>query len=162
MDNERWQAIYDTQSHRILGRLKRGTDVIIGLQEICSHYGVTAAQFQCIGSLDYVTFVQVARAAEPGKMQYSPVQKTASGVELVTGTGFIGLNGETNELDTHMHGAFVDCDLQFNAGHFIAGGCPTYATVEYIIHVVQHADVVRKLDDELQVPFFQFAQKEEQ
>ena len=145
LDNARWQAIYDEQSSRILGRLKLGTDVIQGFKEICLHYGVKAAQFQCIGSLDYVTFVR-----------YSPVQKTASGLELVTGTGFIGLKDDTDEIEIHMHGAFVDCDAQFNAGHFIEGGCPTYATVEYIIHVVHHVDVRRKMDPQLHVPFFQF------
>ena len=156
MDNARWQAVYDEKSSRILGRLKRGTDVMEGFKEICHHFNVKAAQVQCIGSLDYVTFVQAKRAEEPGKMTYSEVLKTNSGVELVNATGFIGLNDDTEELEIHIHGSFVDCDRQFNAGHFIEGGSPTYATVEYIIHVVHGANVLRKMDTDLKVPFFQF------
>ena len=158
--NERWQAVYDKKTDRILGRLKRGTDVIEGIKEICAHFGVTAGQFQCMGSLNYVTYMQAERADDKGNMKYSPIMKTNSGVELVTATGFIGTSEETNELEIHLHGAFVDCDHQFSAGHFIEGGNPTAVTVEYLIHVVHDADVKRSLDRELNIPFFQFHKKE--
>ena len=157
--NERWQAVYDKKTDRILGRLKRGTDIIEGIKEICAHFGVTAGQFQCIGSLNYVTYMQVERADEKGNMKYSPIIKTNSGVELVTANGFIGIGEETNELDIHLHGAFVDCDHRFSAGHFIEGGNTTAVTVEYLIHVVHDADVKRCLDEELKMSFFQFEER---
>lgn len=158
--NDRWQAVYDKKTDRILGRLKRGTDIMEGIKEICAHFDVTAGQFQCMGSLNYVTYMQAERADDKGNMKYSPIMKTNSGVELVTATGFIGINEETNELDIHLHGAFVDCDHQFSAGHFIEGGNPTAVTVEYLIHVVHDVDVKRRLDEELKLSFFQFKEME--
>lgn len=158
--NERWQAVYDKKTERILGRLKRGTDVIMGIKEICAHFGVTAGQFQCMGSLNYATYMQAERADDKGNMKYSPVTKTNSGVELVTATGFIGVSEETNELEIHLHGAFVDCDHQFSAGHFIEGGNTTAVTVEYLIHVVHDAEVKRTMDEELKLSFFQFKLRE--
>lgn len=160
LDNQCWQAVYDQQTDRILGRLKRGTDLMQGIKEICKQFEVSAGQFQCMGSLNYATYMQVQRADSEGNMEYSPIQKTNSGVELVTATGFIGIDNETNELDLHVHGAFVDCDAQFSAGHFIEGGNITAVTIEYVIHVVKDVEVKRILDEDLKMPFFQFIKKE--
>lgn len=158
MDNERWQAIYDPKTERILGRLKRGTDLMDGLKEICAHYQVNSAQFQCMGSLNFATYMQVVRSNEGIGMKYSSIKQTNSGVELLTATGFIGLDAKTNLHDVHLHGIFIDCDGSLNGGHFIEGENITAITIEFIIHVVNGVDVRRKEDEFFKIPLFQFEQ----
>ncbi len=159
LDNPRLQAVYDKSTERIVGRLKKDTDLFTGLKEVCTHYGVRAAQFQCLGSLKYATFLQVAKGDQEGLIKYSPKVQTKSEVEIISGVGFIGVN-EQGELDLHFHGTVVDCEKRLDGGHFIEGENFTAITVEFIILPLKSVKLVRKNDEIFNVPVFSFTEIE--
>nr|WP_106779908.1 PPC domain-containing DNA-binding protein [Lysinibacillus timonensis] len=159
MDNPRLQAVYDTATERIVGRLKKDTDLFAGIKEVCIHYGITAGHFQCLGSLKYATFVQVSKGEIEGTIKYSPKIQTTTEVEIISGTGFIGVDDQ-NELDIHFHGTVVDCDKKLDGGHFLEGENLTAITVEFIILPLKNVKLTRKNDEIFHVPVFTFSTKE--
>ena len=152
------QAVLDKNSNRIAGRLAKGVDLFGGMKEVCNRYGIKAAQFQCMGSLEYATYVQLEKTAE-GKLQYSSKIKSDSEVELLTGTGFVGLNAN-DELDVHFHGMFVDCNQQISGGHFLEGENPVAITIEFILFPLEGIELKRGPDEITKLPIFQFKEKE--
>ncbi|MTD31388.1 PCC domain-containing protein [Planomicrobium sp. YIM 101495] len=157
MDNERLQAVYDEGAKRIAGRLKKDTDLFTGIKEVCSHFGVESAHFQCFGSLKYASYLQVERAGEGGLIQYSEKRQSNSAVELLSGSGFVG-KGEDGEVDVHFHGMLIDCDGRLDGGHFIADENPVAVTIEFIIFPLD-MDLQRGKDAHWGLPVFQFSQR---
>lgn len=151
------QAVYDQENGRITGRLKKGIDLFEGIIEVCGNFGVTAAHFQCIGSLEYATIVQ-PQQNEDKSLQYSERIVTDSPVELLSGTGFAGFD-ENGSLDIHFHGMYVDCSRQLNGGHFIRGENPVAITIEFIILPAEQTVIQRKPDEYSGIPLFHFSQK---
>lgn len=157
MDN-RIQAVYDSTTNRIIGRLKKDIDLFGGIIEICKQYRIEAAQFQCMGSLAHATFVQLDQN-EDKSLQYSNQIVTDTPVELLTGTGFVGHSAE-GELEVHFHGLFVDCHKNINGGHFIGGENPIAITVEFIIFPLLDVTMQRRPDEISGIPVFHFLEKE--
>lgn len=159
MDKNRIQAVYDETSHRIAGRLMKNVDLFGGIKEVCAHFNVEAAHFQCFGSLKHATFVQAERGEEEGTMRYSEKVRSESAVELLSGSGFVGF-GEDGNLDVHFHGMMIDCDKQLNGGHFLDGENPVAVTIEFIIFPLNGAELQRGIDPHWGMPVFQFKEKE--
>ncbi|WP_153731092.1 PPC domain-containing DNA-binding protein [Sporosarcina obsidiansis] len=157
MDN-RIQAVYDSQTNRIIGRLKKDIDLFEGIIKVCNEYGIEAAQFQCMGSLAHATFVQLNQK-EDQSLEYSNRVVTDTPVELLTGTGFVGYSAE-GELEVHFHGLFVDCHKNINGGHFIGGENPIAITVEFIVFPLLDVDMQRRPDEISGIPVFHFLEKE--
>lgn len=155
--NKQLHSVVVESSHRIVGRLTNEWDLFEGMRQVCIDHNLTAAQFQCLGSLQYATYVQVERAKEQGRIQYSSKRQTTSPVELLSATGFIGLD-EQGELDVHMHGVFVDCDGNLDGGHFLADENPVAVTIEYIVYPLPGIDMERKKDSIWGMPVFHFSQ----
>lgn len=150
------QSVYDTTTQRIVGRLTKDIDLFKGVKEICHEHGVTAAHFQCIGSLQYATYVQVERDGTHGRIKYSAKKCTHSPVELLSATGFVGYD-EQGKTDIHMHGVFVDCDSVISGGHFLEDENPVAVTIEYIIFPLEDVVMQRREDEIWGMPVFQFS-----
>lgn len=159
MDKNRIQAVYDETAHRIAGRLMKDVDLFEGIKEVCGHYGIEAANFQCFGSLTYATFLQLERGEE-GVLRYSEKKQSTSPVELLSGTGFVG-HKEDGEMDVHFHGMMIDCNGQLNGGHFVEGENPVAVTVEYVIFPLSGMQLQRGPDPHWGLPVFQFTQRSE-
>ncbi|WP_019413282.1 PCC domain-containing protein [Paenisporosarcina sp. TG20] len=159
MDNERIQAVYDSQTHRIAGRLMKGVDLFTGIKEVCQNFNVESAQLQCLGSLEYATYLQIVRGDTEGTLKYSEKKRSSSGVEILSGTGFVGY-GEDRELDVHFHGMFIDCDHQISGGHFLNGENPTAVLIEFILFPLPEIALKRGIDPHWNMPSFQFKKKE--
>ena len=159
LDKNRIQAVYDEASQRIAGRLMKDVDLFEGIKEVCRHFGVEAAQFQCLGSLKQAVYVQVVRGDTEGAVKYSEKKYSSSAVEILSGTGFVGF-GEDGELDVHFHGMIIDCDHNISGGHFINGENPTAVTVEFILFPLADVDLKRGIDPHWNMPAFQFTKKE--
>lgn len=157
MDN-RVQAVMDKQSNRITGRLSQGVDLFEGIREACQRFNIEAAQFNCIGSLAYATYVQLEKT-NAGILQYSPKIISDTEVELLSGTGFVGVDLD-GEMDIHFHGMFVDCKQQISGGHFIKGENPVAITIEYILLPLEGVELKRGPDSYSNLPVFQFSEKE--
>ncbi|MBB4823518.1 putative DNA-binding protein with PD1-like motif [Sporosarcina luteola] len=157
MDN-RIQAVLDNKTNRIAGRFKKGIDLFEGFKEVCRIHQVTAAHFQCIGSLEYATYVQLDQTAEGG-LAYSKKKKTDTPIELLSGTGFIGLDMQ-GKLDVHFHGTFIDCEKKIDGGHFIDGENPVAVTIEYLLFPLHEVALQRGNDEFWGMPVFQFTKEE--
>lgn len=155
--NPTFEAVHDVSSNRIVGRLTRELDLFEGIKKVCEAHGVEAAQFQCIGSLQYATYVQVERDGTEGRIRYSSKRQTNSPVELLSATGFVGKD-EQGQLDVHMHGVFVDCDGGLSGGHFLADENPVAVTIEYILFPLQDVEMKRKKDAIWGMPVFHFTE----
>ncbi len=153
LDN-RIQAVRDEKSNRIIGRLMKDVDFFQGIKEVCRLFSVQAAQFQCIGSLQYATYVQLDQQSD-GSLVYSEKVKTDTPVELLSGTGFVGLDME-EELEVHFHGMFVDCNKNLNGGHFLDGENPVAVTVEFLLLPLNNVRMQREVDEIWGIPVFQF------
>ncbi|HEX5563634.1 MAG TPA: DUF296 domain-containing protein [Sporosarcina sp.] len=156
--DKRIQAVHDRKSDRIAGRLMKGIDLFEGIKGVCKGFGVEAAQFQCMGSLEHATYVQLNRN-EDDTLQYSAETVTDTPVELLSGTGFVGLDME-GKPEVHFHGMFVDCNKNLNGGHFIDGENPVAVTVEFVIFPLNNIRMQRGLDEIYGIPVFQFREKE--
>lgn len=154
---DRIQAVLDKASNRIVGRFMKDVDLFQGMKEVCKRFDVQAAQFQCMGSLTYATFVQMEKTDE-GVLQYSSKIVSDTEVELLSGTGFVG-HGIDGELDIHFHGLFVDCNRQINGGHFLEGENPVAITVEFILYPLSDVKMQRGPDPLMNLPVFQFSEK---
>ncbi|MFS0688619.1 PPC domain-containing DNA-binding protein [Sporosarcina sp. 179-K 8C2 HS] len=156
--DKRIQAVHDRKSDRIAGRFMKGIDLFEGIKGVCKKFGVEAAQFQCLGSLEYATYVQPDQN-EDGTLYYSSENITDSPVELLSGTGFVGLDME-GELEVHFHGMIVDCNKNITGGHFIDGKNPVAVTIEFILFPLNGIKMQRDLDEIYGIPVFQFREKE--
>lgn len=139
-----------------MGRLTKGVDLFEGIKQVCEEHDIKTASFQCLGSLSKVGFVQI-ESKEDGGLQYSPPIYVNRPAELLSGTGFIGLDAE-GELDVHYHGVYVDDTGKISGGHFLEGENPTAVTVEYIIQPINNVRLERGIDADWQLPVFQFTE----
>ncbi|MBO0603189.1 DNA-binding protein [Sporosarcina sp. E16_3] len=155
---ERIQAVLDSETGRIVGRLTKDVDLLEGIKEVCRNNNLEAAQFQCMGSLLHATYVQLEET-DQGVLSYSPKVKSDTAVELLSGTGFVGIDQE-GELDVHFHGLFVDCNQKITGGHFIHGENPVAVTVEFILFPLPKVKMQRGNDEIYGLPVFQFSKKE--
>ncbi|HSJ38627.1 MAG TPA: DUF296 domain-containing protein [Planococcus sp. (in: firmicutes)] len=159
MDKDRIQAVHDEASHRIVGRLMKDVDLFEGIKEVCTHFDVSAANFQCLGSLKYATYVQIERGDTEGAVRYTDKKISNSAVELLSGTGFVGYD-EAGKLDIHFHGMLIDCDQQIDGGHFLSGENPVAVTIEFILFPLKGVHLQRSIDPHWSMPVFQFTEKE--
>ena len=128
---ERIQAVFDSQTSRVVGRLTKDVELLEGIKEVCRTFDLESAQFQCIGSLAYATYCQPEQTSD-GELSYSTKIKTDTPVEVLSGTGFVGTN-QVGRLDAHFHGVFVDCHQTISGGHFVEGENPVAITIEFVL-----------------------------
>jgi len=155
--HELFEAVKDDATKQVIGRLKKGTDLLGGIIDVCRTYDVRAGSFQCIGSLAGVGFMQFEQK-EDGTLLYAEPTILHEPAELLAGTGFIGLD-EQDELDVHYHGMFLDKRGNLSGGHFLKGENPIAITMEFIIHPVQDAQMRKKPDPDFNIPIFSFSKR---
>ncbi|MFD2044580.1 PPC domain-containing DNA-binding protein [Ornithinibacillus salinisoli] len=154
---EQIQSVIGTNDQCVMGRLTKGVDLFEGIIQACEEHGIKTASFQCIGSLSQVGFVQIALNEEK-EIGYSDPIYLESPVELLAGTGFIGLDAD-GELDIHYHGLFVDSKGTISGGHFLRGENPTAVTIEYVIQPTNDIHLQRNIDPVWNLPVFQFTER---
>src|SRR5690625_3656878 len=155
--HELFEAVKDDATKQVIGRLKKGTDLLGGIIEVCRTYDVHAGSFQCIGSLAGVGFMQFEQK-EDGTLKYAEPTIQNEPVELLAGTGFIGLD-EQEELDIHYHGMFLDKRGNISGGHFIPEENPVAITIEFIIHPATNAYMKKTPDPDYHIPIFGFSKR---
>ncbi|MBS3679368.1 DUF296 domain-containing protein [Ornithinibacillus massiliensis] len=156
---EQIQSVVGTNDQCVMGRLTKDVDLFEGIIQVCEEHGIQTATFQCIGSLTRVGLVQIA-LNEQGEIGYSEPIYLENPVELLAGTGFIGLDAK-GELDIHYHGLYVDSNGTISGGHFLRGENPTAVTMEYVIQPTSDIHLQRRIDPMWNLPVFQFTQRGE-
>ncbi|WP_232334490.1 PPC domain-containing DNA-binding protein [Oceanobacillus sp. AG] len=150
------QSVKGENASCIMGRLTKDVDLLDGLKQVCKQHGIEAASFQCLGSISRIGFVQI-ESKEDGGLQYSPPIFVNRPAELLSGTGFIGLDAK-GELDIHYHGIYVDDTGNISGGHFLEGENPTAVTIEYVIQPIKNVQLKRGPDAYWKLPVFQFTE----
>lgn len=157
-NNEIFESAIDRDKGIVIGRLKKGADLLEGILAVCEHYGIKTASFYCIGSLFTLGYYQFDQNPD-GTLYYSdPIIRDEPG-ELIAGNGFIGLDADNN-LDVHYHGTYLDKTGKVSGGHFIPGKNEVAVTIEFTIHYTEQIDLQRKPDEYYQIPIFHFNQRE--
>lgn len=152
------ESVKGTSNQVVMGRLTKDVDLFEGILEICKEHGIQTATFQCIGSLKRVGMVQISQTSE-GEIGYTDTIHIEKPVEILSGTGFIGLD-VNGALDVHFHGLIVDPDGNITGGHFLRGENPTAVTIEYTLTSVEGVHLQREIDDYWQLPVFKFSKRE--
>lgn len=153
-DFELFEAVEDSTTRSVIGRLKKGTDLLNGIIEVCRTYHINSGSFQCIGSLAGVGYKQFEQK-DDGTLLYAEPTIIEEPAELLAGTGFIGLD-EKDELEVHYHGMFLDKRGNISGGHFIRGENPIAITMEFIIHPTHDAMMKKQPDPDFNIPIFRF------
>lgn len=158
LDDRNFESAIDKEKGLVLGRLKKNTDILNGILEVCEFYNLKAGTFHCIGSVLSLGYYQF-NEKEDKTLEYSePIIKDEPG-EIVSGNGFIGLN-ENNKLDVHYHGIYLDSKGTISGGHFIRGKNKVAVTLEFAIQFSDNIDLTRKPDSIFNIPIFHFNNKE--
>lgn len=151
------QSVYDKNKGIIMGYLAPGEDLITGLKKECQKHGVTSGSVNCIGSLSHVSILQLNY--DDGSMSYSKPIHWDKPVELLSGNGIIGKDGDTGELDIHFHGVFVDHRKALNGGHFLEKTNIVAITIEFVIQVTDEIQPIRQFNQSTGFKLFNFDEK---
>ena len=136
-------------------RLRRGTDLMTGLKEVCEANGIKqGAVLAGIGSLQKMTYQVLAPKPETRLgAGYTDPQVIQGPVEIVTLQGVV-FQSEDGETLLHVHGTFSYQHGKVYAGHVVTGENPVLATLDGIIAEVADVRLVRRLDAEVGLGLF--------
>jgi predicted DNA-binding protein with PD1-like motif len=149
MTNEvRFWAAEGKTNRVIAARILPGSDIIMGLIEVCQKYNIKAGGIaSMIGSLKTVQFMAI---------QPDPKSKTgASFTERLTMEGPVELLGaqglicqREDGMFIHLHATMVDKNQKVCGGHIERGYCTVLNTLEVIIVEAENILLNREMDDE--------------
>jgi predicted DNA-binding protein with PD1-like motif len=136
-------------------RLRRGTDLMSGLKQVCEEYGIKyGAILAGIGSLQKMTYQVLAPKPETKLgAGYTDPQVVPGPVEIVNLQGVV-FQSEDGETLLHVHGTFSDQQGKVYAGHVVAGENPVLATLDGIVAEVADLKLVRRMDAEVGLGLF--------
>ena len=136
-------------------RLLPGTDLMNGIKKICDDNGIRYGNLiTAIGSLRKVTY-QVLAPNEKAKMGAAyTAPETAPGPIEILGIQGIIFETDTGETALHLHGTFCDENGKTFGGHLVPGENPILATLDAVIGEVADVKMMRRYDDETELPIF--------
>jgi uncharacterized protein len=147
-------SVYDEKKGILFGCLTKGSDLMEGMIEECKTHGITTGVITCMGSLERAVYVHGVDGLD-GKPAYSPKVLVEGPMELLSGTGFFGLN-DKDELDLHFHGLIVDKQGMIRGGHFLRGENPILVTLEFSVQVGEGIQAARRFHPKLGFPVMTF------
>ncbi len=135
-------------------RLRPGTDVMEGITAMCEKENIkNGVILSMIGSLNGAkVFNPEPLATSKIGFGYGDPIKFGGAIELVTGAGMI-CHSEKDEVLLHVHVSLSDRHGNAYGGHLIPGNI-VLLTVDVMIGVIEGIDMVRKYDDETEIPMF--------
>ena len=136
-------------------RLRRGTDLMTGLKEVCEANGIKQGTVLAgIGSLQKMTYQVLAPKPETRLgAGYTDPQVVQGPVEIVSLQGMVFQSDEGETL-LHVHGTFSDQYGKVYAGHVVAGENPVLATLDGILAEIADVKLVRRMDPEVGLGLF--------
>jgi predicted DNA-binding protein with PD1-like motif len=145
---QRFWSVEGKSNRMIVARILPGSDLILGLIEVCQRYNVKAGGIaSMIGSLKTAQY-QAIQADPNSKTGASFTERlTAEGpIELLSGQGLICQREDG--MFIHLHATMVDKNQKVFGGHIERGYCTVLNTLEVII--VEGEDILlsREYDDE--------------
>lgn len=135
----------------VSARILPGTDLISGIEKICSENGIESGTFSVIGSLEKSTFVlPVIKEGTKKGVGYGEPQTVSGPLEILSGKGFISKDQESESgLFVHFHAIFSDAEGKVYGGHFLPGGNPILLTLDVVIMEFEKITLSREDDPEI-------------
>ena len=142
----------------IVLRLKPGTDVLLGLTEACKKAGIkNGVILSCIGSLAVVKYCNPVEVPTKAGYGYGEVLHLTGPIELTAAAGIICHDDEGN-TNLHVHVNLSDRHGGAHGGHLVEG-TKVLLTVDAVIGEIEGAELLRKFDNDLEVPLLSPQQK---
>jgi len=112
----------------VLGRVQPGSDVIRGIEKICTECGILNGWVDCIGSLRETKYFILTKQpkTKAGAGYGDPIQVPGP-VELISAQGLL-VNGSL-----HLHAIMCDDQGRTFGGHVLPEGSPVLVTCEVSI-----------------------------
>jgi uncharacterized protein len=150
---------FSSGSGAVFGRLFPGADLVGDLVAACHAHGLKQGYIaSLIGSLKETNFVYVRPNPDsPTGIKYGDPLSVPGPVEILTASGMLGVDDE-GAPSMHMHIMFVDVMGHIHGGHILERGNPTLITVEFAIEPMSGGTLVRKVDQRLGFPLFNFTE----
>ena len=150
MEEIRYNAIEAASGRVIVARLKRDTDLVSGIIEVCRANGIkTASVDVAIGSLRNATICWcVPENNKRGARRSDPVQIEGP-LEFIVGQGLVCLAGETPQV--HFHGTLTDQYGKSWSGHIFPGGNPIHVTADIVIRELKGVVMKTVYEEDLDV-----------
>ena len=136
------------QLGKIVGsRLKYGTDLLEGIEELCKENEIRSATIlSCFGSFQRSGFVYlVPKEESPIGVGYNQLVVKEGPIEFLQGTGVVCQRDGKHEI--HFHGSICDQNGNIYGGHFVKGENPVI-TVDLVLAETIDMEFQRKFDDE--------------
>ena len=153
MESVQYKAAAGKAGRIIVARLLPGTDLIEGIEKICSRYRMKSAVIDCaIGSLERTSFRYIVPKPElKTGAGYDEPPDIQGPVELISVTGLV-TETEDEKINIHLHGTICDQKGILHGGHFDKGGNIALYTIEIIIKEVMEVKMLKKYDIEVDAP----------
>jgi predicted DNA-binding protein with PD1-like motif len=135
----------------VSARILPGTDLISGIEKVCSENGIESGTFSVIGSIEKATFVlPVIKEGTKKGVGYGEPQTVSGPLEILSGKGFISKDKESESgLFVHFHSIFSDAEGRIYGGHFLPGGNPVLLTLDVVIMEFEKISLSREEDSEI-------------
>lgn len=146
MANQPFEAAPATSGRTLVGRLKPGSDLILGLEAVCDNHDVGfAAIVFAYGSLTRATFKVLQREGDGREVLVR--QDIDERLEFLGGQGLV-----CQDLDgrraTHLHGSVAGRSGTVLGGHFEPNHNPIYNNLDFAIVELHDVRLVRAHDAE--------------
>jgi predicted DNA-binding protein with PD1-like motif len=135
-------------------RLKPGTDLLRGLEEICKDKQLkNGLILSGIGSLDGVKFCNPVEIPEKkAGYGYGEILHLSGPIELTSATGLI-CHDSSGEINLHVHISLSDRYGNAHGGHLVEG-TKVLLTADLVIGEIEGLTMGREFDKDLEVPIF--------
>ena len=138
---------------RVAARIQPGTDLLLGIEQICRETGIVSASVECFGSLERAGFfVLVPKPSAKMRAGYGDIIRVAGPVEFLGGLGIVCL--KDGIYDIHFHATLCDATGKVFGGHMVKGENPALTTVDMIISEITGVEMLRAYEEETDLTQF--------
>lgn len=150
MDEIRYESFPAVMGRVVVARLKRGTDLVSGLIEVCRAHSIETGVVEiALGSLRSATISWCVPANNKRGARRSEPVLIPGPLEFVTGQGIICIRDGQSAV--HFHGTLADQYGRCWSGHMFPGGNPVHVTMDVVIREVCGVILRTVYDEELDV-----------
>lgn len=150
MDEIRYESFPAVMGRTVVARLKRNTDLVSGLIEVCRKHNIETGLVEiALGSLRSATVSWCVPADNKRGARRSEPVTIPGPLEFVTGQGIICTRG--GEPAVHFHGTLTDQYGRSWSGHLFPGGNPVHVTMDVVVREVDGVILRTVYDEELGV-----------
>jgi len=139
----------------IAARLLPGTNFMTGIVEVCEKHQVkNGILVSGIGSFKRTVFLDPEPKPErKAGYGYGDPMTVDGPIELLSAAGLI-CHGDDGQVLLHVHATMCLQDGKAFGGHLIEEGTEVLLTADIVIMEVEGIDMVRRFDEETEIPMF--------